>query len=60
VAPLDAMTIRLHLRGTRVLEVVEDLPERLVVAVAAIASVIAVVLRRQDQPGARHQGGQGG
>lgn len=40
MAPLDVMTIRLHLRGTRVLEVVEDLPERLVVAVAAIASVI--------------------
>ncbi|MGH8914612.1 MAG: ISL3 family transposase [Acidimicrobiia bacterium] len=40
MAPLDVMTIRLHLRGIRVLEVVEDLPERLVVAVAAISSVI--------------------
>jgi hypothetical protein len=34
------MTIRLHLRSMRVLGVVEDLPERLVVAVIAIASVI--------------------
>ncbi len=34
------MTIRLHLRAMRVLEVVEDLPERLVVAVVAISSVI--------------------
>ncbi|MGH9153896.1 MAG: transposase family protein, partial [Acidimicrobiales bacterium] len=34
------MTIRLHLRGIRVREVVEDLPERLVVAVVAISSVI--------------------
>ncbi len=40
MASLDAMTIRLHLGGTRVLEVVEALPERLVVAVSAIASVI--------------------
>jgi transposase len=40
VAALDAMTIRLHLRGMRVREVVEDLPERLVVAVVAISSVI--------------------
>jgi len=34
------MTIRLHLRAMRVLEVVEDLPERLVVAVVAISIVI--------------------
>lgn len=40
MATLDAMTIRLHLRAMRVLEVVEDLPERLVVAVVAISSVI--------------------
>jgi transposase len=40
VAALDAMTIRLHLRAIRVLEVVEDLPESLVVAVVAIANVI--------------------
>jgi transposase len=40
MAALDAMTIRLHLRSMRVLEVVEDLPERLVVAVAAVSSVI--------------------
>lgn len=38
MAALDAMTIRLHLRAMRVLEVVEDLPERLVVAVVAISS----------------------
>ena len=40
MATLDAMTIRLHLRAMRVLGVVEDLPERLVVAVVAISSVI--------------------
>ena len=40
MAALDAMTIRLHLRAMRVLEVVEDLPERLVVAVVAISSVV--------------------
>ncbi len=40
MAVLDAMTIRLHLRAMRVLGVVEDLPERLVVAVVAISSVI--------------------
>ena len=34
------MTIRLHLRAIRVLAVVEDLPESLVVAVVAISSVI--------------------
>jgi hypothetical protein len=39
VAAVDAMTIRLHLRAMRVLAVVEDLPERLVVAVVAISSV---------------------
>ena len=38
MATADAMTIRLHLRATRVLEVVDDLPERLVVAVVALAS----------------------
>lgn len=36
MAATDAMTIRLHLHSIRVLGVVEDLPERLVVAVAAI------------------------
>lgn len=36
----DVMPIRLHLQGIKVLGVVEDLPERLVVAVAAIASVL--------------------
>lgn len=40
MAALDAMTIRLHLRAMRVLEVVEDLPEHLVVAVVAISGVI--------------------
>lgn len=40
MAALDAMTIRLHLRAMRVIEVVEDLPERLVIAVVAISSVI--------------------
>lgn len=40
MAALDGMTIRLHLRALRVLEVVEDLPESLVVAVAVISSVI--------------------
>ncbi len=40
MAVLDAMTIRLHLRALRVLDVVEDLPERLVVAVVALSSVI--------------------
>jgi transposase len=40
MAALDAMTIRLHLRSMRVLEVVEDLPEALVVAVVAVSSVI--------------------
>jgi len=34
------MTIRLHLRATRVREVVDDLPEALVVAVVALSSVI--------------------
>jgi transposase len=34
------MTIRLHLRAIRVLEVEEDLPEALVVSVVAIAAVI--------------------
>lgn len=37
MAALDVMTIRLHLPKTRVLEVVEDLPERLVVAIVGIA-----------------------
>ena len=37
MAALDVMTIRLHLPKTRVLEVVEDLPERLVVAIVAVA-----------------------
>lgn len=37
MAALDVMTIRLHLPKTRVVEVVEDLPERLVVAIVAIA-----------------------
>ena len=40
MAALDAMTIRLHLRAMRVLGVVEDLPERLVVAVVAVSSVM--------------------
>lgn len=40
MAALDAMTIRLHLRAMRVLGVVEDLPERLVVAVVAVSRVI--------------------
>ncbi len=40
MAALDAMTIRLHLRAMRVLWVVDDLPERLVVAVVAIWGVI--------------------
>lgn len=40
MAALDVMTIRLHLRSMRVLEVVEDLPERLVVAIAAVSGVI--------------------
>lgn len=40
MAALDAMTIRLHLRAMRVREVVDDLPERLVVAVVALSSVI--------------------
>ncbi|MGH9165713.1 MAG: ISL3 family transposase [Acidimicrobiales bacterium] len=34
------MTIRLHLRAMRVLEVVTDLPEALVVAVVALSSVV--------------------
>ena len=38
MANLDAMPVRLHLRGLRVLEVVEDLPERLVVAVVAVVA----------------------
>jgi Transposase and inactivated derivatives len=37
---LDAMTIRLHLRRLRVLEVVEDNPGRLVVAVEDARSVV--------------------
>lgn len=37
MAALDVMTIRLHLPKTRVVEVVEDLPEALVVAIIAIA-----------------------
>lgn len=37
MAALDAMTIRLHLRAMRVLGV-DDLPERLVVAVVALSS----------------------
>lgn len=37
MAALDVMTIRLHLPKTRVVEVVEDLPEALVVAIVAIA-----------------------
>jgi len=37
VAALDVMTIRLHLPKTRVVEVVEDLPEALMVAIVAIA-----------------------
>jgi len=37
MAALDVMTIRLHLPATRVLGVVEDLPERLVVAIRAVA-----------------------
>ena len=40
MAAPDSMTIRLHLHGIRVLDVVEDLPERVVIAVALIASVI--------------------
>lgn len=36
----DVMTIRLHLRRIRVVEVVEDLPERLVVAVEDVGSVV--------------------
>lgn len=40
MVPIDAMTIRLHLRAMRVLEVVEDLPEALVVAVVALSSVV--------------------
>ena len=40
MAAVDVMTIRLHLRSMRVLGVVEDLPERLVVAVIAISSVV--------------------
>ncbi len=40
MAALDAMTVRLHLRAIRVLEVVEDLPESLVVAVVAISNVV--------------------
>lgn len=40
MAVLDAMTIRLHLRAMRVVEVVEDLPERLVVSVVAVSNVI--------------------
>ena len=40
MAALDAMTIRLHLRAVRVLEVVQDLPESLVVAVIAVSNVI--------------------
>lgn len=40
MAALDVMAIRLHLRAVRVLEVVQDLPESLVVAVVAISSVI--------------------
>jgi transposase len=37
VAAPDVMAVRLHLPATRVLEVLEDLPERLVVAVVAVA-----------------------
>lgn len=37
MAALDVMAVRLHLPKTRVLEVVEDLPERLVVAVVVLA-----------------------
>ena len=40
MAATDVMTIRLHLRATRVLEVVEDLPEALVVAIAIIAGCV--------------------
>ncbi len=38
MAFMDVMTIRLHLRAMRVLDVMEDLPERLVVAVRASQS----------------------
>ena len=40
MAALDHMTVRLHLQAIRVLDVVEDLPESLVVAVVAIANVV--------------------
>lgn len=40
MAPLDAMTIRLHLRATPGPGGVEDLPEALVVAVVAMSSLI--------------------
>lgn len=40
MAAVDVMAVRLHLRSMRVLEVMEDLPERLVVAVRAITSVV--------------------
>ena len=38
MAAVDVMRVRLHVPGIRVLEVVEDLPERLVVAVVMISS----------------------
>jgi transposase len=40
MAALDVMAVRLHLRALRVLEVVVDLPEPLVVAVVAVSNVI--------------------
>ncbi len=40
MAAVDSMRVRLHLPGIRVLEVVEDLPERLVIAVVVAASVL--------------------
>ncbi len=36
---VDVMPVRLHLQGIKVLEVLEDRPERLVVAVAGVGSV---------------------
>ena len=51
MAALDAMTIRLHLHAIHVLEVVEDLPESLVVAVVAIANVSAARRAGTRRPG---------
>ncbi|MGH8935411.1 MAG: hypothetical protein ACRDXD_03945 [Acidimicrobiia bacterium] len=56
----DAMTIRLHLRRIRVVEVSEDLPERLVVKVEDTRSVVRCPhLRVQDQEGSRPAPGTG-